>query len=244
MKFNLTVSLFILFLPFHLLSASDHYNPDVIAEGGRLYDKWWTEYSLPKPQTTHPSYPESSKKTGANSWRCKECHGWDYKGANGVYGKGGHYTGIKGIRAITNKSIQQLVEILKNNTHRYNDVMLDYGLVRIATFIKYGQVDISSFVDKKTKRVNGNMSTGEDIYNETCKDCHGSDGRERNFKTKVKPEYIGTVATKNPWETIHKIRNGHPDAFVMGDPMPNMNAKLSLEKQIDLLTYLQSLPIK
>jgi len=30
----------------------------------------------------------------------------------------------------------------------------------------------------------------------------------------------------------------------MGDPMPNMNAKLSLEKQIDLLTYLQSLPIK
>lgn len=25
-------------------------------------------------------------------------HGWDYMGKDGVYGKGGHFTGIKGIQ--------------------------------------------------------------------------------------------------------------------------------------------------
>jgi len=24
--------------------------------------------------------PESNPRTGADTWRCKECHGWDYKG--------------------------------------------------------------------------------------------------------------------------------------------------------------------
>lgn len=244
MKPKLILILLASTLPFHLHANSDLNNPDVIAEGGRLYDKWWAEYELPKPEKNHPSYPSSGKESGSNTWRCKECHGWDYKGTTGAYAKGSHYTGIKGVNAATEKSIDEIVNILKDNVHRYNEVMLDFGLIRIANFIKQGQVDISSYVNKESKRVSGNIKRGKIIFDETCKECHGSDGREENFKTRDDPEYIGTVSTKNPWETIHKIRNGHPGAFVMGDPMPNMNGELNLEDQINLLTYMQSLPIK
>jgi thiosulfate dehydrogenase len=34
---------------------------------------------MDEPQGTHPSYPKAGKKTGAGTWRCKECHGWDYE---------------------------------------------------------------------------------------------------------------------------------------------------------------------
>ena len=82
------------------------------------------------------------------------------------------------------------------------------------------------------------------IFNDSCKECHGRDGRERNFKDKKNPEYVGTVANKNPWEAMHKLRNGHPGAFVMGDAMPNMNEEISFQEQLDLLAYLQTLPVK
>ena len=85
-----------------------------------MYDKWWKELGLDKPTTSHPSYPAASKKQGASSWRCKECHGWDYKGSNGAYGKGSHFTGIKGISSAKNKNINEIVSILKNNIHNYN----------------------------------------------------------------------------------------------------------------------------
>lgn len=243
-KFIYTVLLLLLSFTATADSDSNYSDPDIIAEGGRLYDKWWEEYDLRKPSSTHSAYPRSGKQSGANTWRCKECHGWDYRGAEGAYAKGSHFTGITGLTNAKHKPINQIVAILKNKTHHYDDVMLDYALIRIANFIKQGQFDISPYLNKQTKRVNGNSQRGKKIYNTSCKECHGRNGRERNFKTDKNPEYIGTISLKNPWETMHKIRNGHPGAFVMGDPMPNMNGKLSLQEQIDLLSYMQSLPVK
>jgi len=217
---------------------------DAIAKGGRLYDKWWKELKLEKPKTTHPSYPATAKKKGAASWRCKECHGWDYKGVKGAYGNGSHKTGIKGIRAATKMDKNEIIAILKNDIHDYNKVMPDIALAQIANFVKNGQVDIASYLNKKTLRVNGDIKRGKVFFNNTCNKCHGSDGRNINFKTPSNPEYLGTVATENPTETIHKFRNGNPNTFVNGKPMPNMNKVLSLNEQIDLLSYIQTLPIK
>ena len=221
-------------------ALSDAENLKTIAEGGRLYDKWWKELKLNKPKTTHPSYPATGKKQGSASWRCKECHGWDYKGAAGAYGKNNHYTGIKGISQANNKNINEIITILKNKNHNFNNVIPDSALVKIASFVKYGQIDITEYlINKKTKRVNGNFKQGKKIFFNTCVECHGNDGRAINFRTSKKPEYVGTVAQENPWEAIHKIRYGQP-----GTSMPNMNKKLDLNAQIDLLTYMQSLPVK
>ena len=87
----------ILFLSSATYAQSVLNDPSFIAEGGRLYDKWWAEYNLEKPSTTHPAYPKAGKKTGASTWRCKECHGWDYVGKDGRYSSGSHYTGFEGV---------------------------------------------------------------------------------------------------------------------------------------------------
>lgn len=216
---------------------------DTIAKGGRLYDKWWKELKLDKPKSTHFSYPATSKKQ-AGSWRCKECHGWDYKGVKGAYGKGSHFTGIKGIREAENMTTKDIISILKNKLHGYNRVMSDTSLAQIANFIKNGQVDIVSYLNKETLLANGNKKRGKDFFTKACKECHGSDGRKINFKTASNPEYLGTVATENPVEAIHKLRNGNPNAFINGKPMPNLNKVLNLKEQIDLLSYLQTLPVK
>lgn len=230
-----------LFFSSYLYAGSDE-EGRVIAEGGRLYDKWWEEYDLKKPETTHSAYPSSGKKKGAATWRCKECHGWDYKGRNGAYGKGSHFTGIKGVNAYAGREPSAIMDILKNDTHNFDNVMLDFGLMRVALFVARGQVDISKHVNSKTKQVSGDIRRGKQIYTKHCVDCHGKDGRERNFKNDDKPEYVGTVANKNPWEAMHKLRNGHPGAFVMGDPMPNMISVIGFQPQIDLLAYMQTLP--
>ncbi len=54
-----------------------------ISRGGQLYDKWWAVIEADAPKTTHPAYPAAGKKKGSTTWRCKECHGWDYKGRDG-----------------------------------------------------------------------------------------------------------------------------------------------------------------
>ncbi len=229
-----------------------------VAEGGRLYDKWWAEYDLPSPKKTHPLYPASGKKSGADTWRCKECHGWDYRGKDGAYGKGGHFSGITGIRAYEGKEPSVIMAILKDNRHRYDRVMYDPALYRIALFVSEGQFDMTKVIDDDSKQAKGNPAQGRVHFEENCMSCHGRDGRNLNFKTRESPEYLGTVASKNPWEAMHKLRNGHPGA-VMGHhgmgggqmsgmmrsrAMPSMLSLLNLQQQADLLAYLQTLPVK
>jgi thiosulfate dehydrogenase len=52
------------------------------------------------------------------------------------------------------------------------------------------------------------------------------------------PEYVGTVAQVNLWETLHKIRNGQP-----GVPMPAMRV-LEIQQAVDILAYSQTLLAK
>ena len=234
-----------------------------VAEGGRIYDKWWTEMEIAKPETTHSAYPASGKKTGADSWRCKECHGWDYRGQDGAYAKGSHYTGIKGISAYAGGDEERVLQILKDKTHQYDQVMLEGALKTVARFVVHGQMDMGKYIDAQSKRANGNASKGKSLYRENCADCHKQDGRAFNFSSKPgEYEYIGTIANDNPWEALHKLRNGHPGAVMtmskmhgsggmgmgmhrswrVGDEMPAMLPKLDEQQQADLLTYLQRLP--
>lgn len=227
-----------------------------VAEGGRLYDKWWAEYDLRKPENTHPLYPATGKKTGADTWRCKECHGWDYRGFKGAYGSGGHFTGITGIRQYEGRKVETIIAILKDPRHGFDQVMYDPALYRIALFVSEGQFDMSKVINDKTKKSSGQASRGKQSFADHCMTCHGDDGRRINFKSRQTPEYLGTIANKNPWEAMHKIRNGHPGA-VMGHrgmggemhngmmrsrAMPSMLSLLNLEQQADLLAYLQKLP--
>ena len=210
-----------------------------IARGGQLYDKWWEVMEAEAPKITHPSYPAAGKQKGAVTWRCKECHGWDYKGKDGAYAKGSHFTGIKGINVATAINPQKLHDIIMDKTHGYTAAMIPHSAMeKLVLFIGRGQVDMDKYIDRQTKKARGNPNRGGAIFQTVCAICHGFDGKTINFGDEKNPEYVGTVANENPWETLHKIRNGQP-----GVPMIAL-AALGDQDHVDILAYAQMLPQK
>jgi mono/diheme cytochrome c family protein len=239
-----------------------------LKQGGLLYDKWWkvSKKTTTGPNETHPLYPPEGKKKGSTTWRCKECHGWDYKGRDGAYKSGSHFTGIKGIFESRTKSAREVYGILRgatNPNHDFSRVLNEDELKSITKFIKDGIVDFGTLIDYSTKAARGDASRGKllfsgkarcsdchgsdgrvlDFGKARCSDCHGSDGRVLDFGKPGEPVFIGTLALKNPWEMLHKIRFGHPGS----EPeMPSglVDLKLTDREAVDVLAYAQNLPKK
>jgi len=203
--------------------------------GGRLYDNWWTELGLAEPVLDHPLWafrpdPVSNTRTGADTWRCKECHGWDYKGVDGQYGAGPHRTGIPGILGTT-LGAAGLFDLLKEppsngggagipDGHDFGTVLPDIHINDLVAFVLSGAIDDDAYINKVTGEFIGDAVTGEELYqfggSPACAVCHGADGATINFGTPESPVYVGTIAVDNPWELMHKIRFGQPAA-----PMPS-----------------------
>jgi len=210
-----------------------------IARGGQYYDKWWAVIDADEPEGTHPAYTAEGKQKGASTWRCKECHGWDYKGKDGAYSKGSHFSGIKGIYGMAGADVKDIVKTIRGAPHNFTTQILpDKTVERLALFVSAGLIDMDKYIDRKTKKAKGDLKRGARFYQTVCANCHGFDGKEINFKDEKKPEYIGTVASSNPWETLHKTRHGQP-----GQVMP---ALIVLETQdlVDIVAYGQTLPQK
>jgi len=138
-------------------------------------------------------------------------------------------------------STDEIKKIIRNDIHKYDDSMIpDIALDNLAEFVSHGQIDMAQYIDYSTKAARGDAKRGARYYQTICAICHGFDGKQINFKpaTPDKPEYIGTVASANPWETLHKIRNGQP-----GVPMVSLGV-LDVQEQLDILAYSQTLPEK
>jgi thiosulfate dehydrogenase len=217
-------------------------NPDVtgsMTTGGQLYDKWWkVAEGASEPTEDHPlwSTQNTNTRSGGDTWRCKECHGWDYKGADGAYSSGSHYTGFPGVINAASRSTGQVVDILKgalNPSHDFSSVMNDDAINSLATFITGGGVtDVGVYIDSETKAtIGGDTSNGDTLYDATCSICHGDDG-------KAFAEPLGDLANGNPWEFLHKVLFGHP-----GSSMPAaVDNNWSIQDSVDVLAYSQTLP--
>ena len=174
-----------------------------ITVGGRLYDRWWDVLQKNEPTSTHPSYPSSGKQKGADTWRCSTCHGWDYKGADG----------IKGVFGMRNADPAKIQEIIRDDTHQYTTELLsDKATEQLANFISAGQIDMDKYIDKATMTIKGSSERGEEIFKHVCAICHGDTGKGINFSgDNNNPEYIGTVANEETLLLFHRIRNGMLD---------------------------------
>ncbi len=204
-----------------------------IVRGGRLYDNWLSETRSPVPGAPHPAYP-ADKAYAADpevNWRCKECHGWDYLGRDGVYFEGAHVTGIKGIRGMAGADPDSIVALLEDQTHRYGGLMSSRDLRDLANFVAEGQVDMGAFIDRASRKAKADATGHEAYYTTICANCHGRDG----LKIRTMPP-LGMVAKTNPWEALHKILNGHP-----GENMPALRA-LGMPILVNVLAYVQTLP--
>ncbi|MBI4185122.1 MAG: c-type cytochrome [Proteobacteria bacterium] len=205
-----------------------------IVRGGRLYDNWYREIRVPAPTRAHPAYPRDkvyAREASAN-WRCVECHGWDYRGRDGVYGKGEHYTGIRGVRGLAGAAPDKVVAVLRDENHGFDTVMDAHDLRDLANFVAKGQVDMTNFVNPANQLSKGDKTKHKEYYDTICAKCHNEDGR--GMRAVMPP--LGAVAKADPWAALHKMLNGHPD-----EGMPALRV---LDPQIltDVLAYIQSLP--
>ena len=214
-----------------------------VSRGGRLYDKWWSEAGLDEPAEDMPIWgrQDTNTRSGGDTWRCKECHGWDYQGAEGAYGSGSHFTGFPGVFDAQAKAIDDLVAQVTGEVDPEHDfsALGEADLTDLVSFLKDGLIDVTPLIDSETKTaIGGDTASGQELYASGCAACHGEDGRALNFGSEDEPEYVGTIAIDNPWEFIHKVRLGQP-----GTAMPAaVDADWSLQDLVDVLAYSQSLP--
>lgn len=218
-----------------------------LTRGGLLYDKWWKVIDAQPPTQTHTAYPPAGKYADkpADTWRCKECHGWDYMGKDGAYAKGKHHTGIPGIRSMDGAPVAAIVATLKNATHGYEGRMSNADLNDLALFVSKGQVDMDRYIDRKSRQISaGDALRGEAYYQTICARCHGAEGLQPKD---MKP--LGEQVEGNPWEVLHKILNGHPGEEMpgfraLGMQMPPPWGASELMVPVDVLAYIRTLPKK
>ena len=242
------ITLLLSFLSITLLIYSQAYGQS-LSVGGRLYDKWWSQAAVDEPGEDQPLWATQSSNTrsGSTTWRCKECHGWDYKGAAGAYGSGSHFTGFPGVfDAGGGLSTEELIARLDGTTNSDHDfsAMGADQLPHLVRFLSEGLVDVAPFIDAETKAaIGGDQAHGQELYDGLCANavCHSPDGTGINFSgDPADPDFVGTIATGNPWEFIHKVRVGHPAS----DPLMPATIDLgwSMADVVDVLDYAQTLP--
>jgi mono/diheme cytochrome c family protein len=166
------------------------------------YDNWWVATGQAPPIETHPLYPDIGQQAGAATWRCVECHGWDYKGADGAYASGPHYTGIGGVLGSTLTPEQQF-DLIKND-HAYGDAGLaDQDIWHLVEFLQNHLVEVDDYVSPDGQFF-GDPNEGrfgflaEHGYY-SCAQCHGEDGA-----------VPAGVAANDPRAFLHKVRFSDP----------------------------------
>lgn len=223
--------------------------PESIARGGLLYDTWWAVVpGASEPKDNQPLWASqtTNKRKGSVTWRCKECHGWDYRGKDGAYGSGSRYTGFPGVwDAAQKKNANELAAILRgsaNPQHNFSKVLRPEDIADLANFLKGGLLDMTKYVDYKSKKpIGGDAERGKTQY-ALCGSCHGPDGKKLNFGSDKQPEYVGTLAKANPQEFIHKTWVGQPGS---NPPMPAaLIIGWNIKQVVDVLAYAQTLPEK
>ena len=210
--------------------------------GGLLYNDWMKGLELEVPATDQPLWATQSTNTrsGKDTWRCKECHGWDYLGLEGAYGKGSHATGFVGVLQVFGADPNEVLAALKGATnpdHDFSTVMDDQALTDIAIFLSEDLLDSAAFIGADKLAVGGDLENGKIVYDQNCASCHGPDGTALNFGDAAAPMFVGPKSLDNPWEVVHKSRYGIP-----GDMPALATVTRDAQDYIDLLAYAQTLP--
>ena len=238
-----------------------------IALGGLLYDKWWDTSSATAPGTTHGLWPPTNATIGDATWRCKECHGWDYRGKDGVYGQAGeHRTGIKGIvetstTAMEMQTPEAVYAFLETNVAHGFDPTIGFTPTEYYALTKFimtmrneasNSVASFDFIDDTTlKTIGGNAIEGKVLYEtgapSSCSAsfCHDVDGKKIDFADNApgvgSDEFVHDVAIENPWEFIHKVRFGEPGSIMSGSIIATTPAGFStMQTAVNILAYSQT----
>jgi cytochrome c5 len=210
----------------------------IISLGGRLYDSHWSVIRRRPPPGTHPNYPASSASPKSSTWRCVSCHGWDYAGSDGHLKTRSTDAPFFSLSDLVNRNTDEIKKLLRRPSHRAVVTPLSQReLQAIALFLSKGQHNISTVI-QPNGTARGNPLGGKDIYESVCRTCHGADGKEPITGEPGDRSSLGWMARNRPAQTVHKIRNGVPNADMLSLRF------LELKQIGDLLAYLQRLDRK
>ncbi|MFA7429072.1 MAG: c-type cytochrome [Rhodospirillaceae bacterium] len=204
--------------------AADVGSMSSITRGGRLYDNWIKELHEQPPTTPHPAWPATAAAADpAQTWLCVECHGWNYAGR--------HEPKFPGINGAAGDDPKQILGVLRNPTHRFDEVLRPRELEDLAAFVAHGQSHLVSDIDPLTGHTATTARAQGNVFQTVCARCHGGDGKQVES---IPP--LGDAARDNPWMVMHTILNGHA-----GGVMPSLRA-LDEAIAVDTLASLQALP--
>lgn len=213
-------------------------------QGGLIYDNWMLALDQPLPEGDHPLWDrqESNQRSGVVTWRCVECHGWDYQGVDGAYGPySNHFTGFTGVQDMVGLSEEEVLDWLdgsNNPDHNFLTLTNTTALNDLVAFLRTRQINTDLLIDPATGAALGDHTDGRELYGLACVSCHGAEGDQINFGNALAPLYLGDLAVADPWQTLHKMRFGTPTT----ERMPSVEEdNWSLKMMGDLLAYLQML---
>ncbi len=228
-----------------VLAAEATPSPDDILRGAQLYDKWYAVLGVDPPTGNMPIWNRQTTNTrsGGDTWRCTECHGWDYRGSQGEYQAGSHFTGFPDIwTLVQGMTMGDIVSHLKGSldpAHNFSTYLDDTSLTQLADFLKFGIIDDTTYINPISLRlIDPDFTHGQKLYQSTCLTCHGEDGKKIVFRIEGIDEYLGNVANRDPWRFLHRTRFG-----VAGTDMPvGMSLGWQPADGRDVLAFAQTLP--
>jgi cytochrome c553 len=220
-------------------------NPDV-PKGAALYDNWFAALGKSAPEGNMLLWSKQSTNTrsGPDTWRCVECHGWDYQGKDGAYREGNsRYTGFPGVLQVSKTLSQEdLLGVLKGSqdkAHDFSAYIDDASLKQLVVFLKTSLINDDTFINPQTfKVVGGDIEVGKTLYNQSCTSCHGENGLKIAFRFEGMDAGLSTLAALDPWRFLHKTRFGTP-----GTPMViGYDLGWTEQEGRNMLLYAQSMP--
>jgi mono/diheme cytochrome c family protein len=192
-----------------------------IARGARLYENWAHESREREEVLPNPLFTTKDVRVdAADTWRCVECHGWDYKGNHG----------FPSILSRQGGKPAEIVALLKAAPHRFEGMMHESDFADLANFVTRGQVDMAPLIDS-ARRLGTGAAAFENIFATTCANCHGLDGgRQRGIRQ------LGETARQQPSKVLHVVLNGHA-----GGNMPALRS-FGTSMAAGMLAYARTLP--
>ncbi len=201
--------------------------------GARIYDDLFIELDAASPGP-NPMLAIGAGATLADtdSWRCSQCHGFDYEGGVLTFNNGATNNLLE-LRDVRGRDEEFVFNMLQTgfdawdgaqvvNVHNYSALLSEQAIVDVSDFVVNEIFDTHEFVRAPASGALGDMVEGMAMYesvavdaipplarvdgsNFNCVDCHGADARSGTAAID-----IAIVAWSDPFRFLHRTLFGSP----------------------------------